>query len=154
MIYRHPQSRRIAFLLPTMATSDRMYARVSGFVARQLAGGASKGASVSLTHSVAWLSSAYGAVDADPGAQVLSCEDQAQGAGDRDGAGLVPKRWLRGGKRPLLAQFAVGTIDQAPRSAFVQSQSDAWPREAPVPQGRRPWILCVEAADEGGLFVQ
>ncbi|MGW3565914.1 CRISPR-associated endonuclease Cas3'' [Streptomyces sp. NPDC000941] len=106
-------SQGIAFLLPTMATSDRMYARVSGFVARQLARGVSEGASVSLTHSMAWLSSAYGAVDADAGAEVLSCEDQAQAAGDRDGAGLVPKRWLRGGKRPLLAQFAVGTIDQA-----------------------------------------
>ncbi|MER6145880.1 CRISPR-associated endonuclease Cas3'' [Streptomyces sparsogenes] len=106
-------SRGIGFLLPTMATSDRMYLRVSGFVARQLVRRAAEGASVTLTHSMAWLSSAYGAADTDDGPQVLLCEDQSEGAEGVKRAGLMPKRWLRGGKRPLLAQFAVGTVDQA-----------------------------------------
>ncbi|MFG2703158.1 CRISPR-associated helicase Cas3' [Streptomyces sp. NPDC048386] len=99
-----------AFLLPTMATSDQMYGRVAGVVARQ----AGAEAGLTLTHSMAWLNSAY-AEDGPSGLRVLTCEGKEDGA-DRPGrreADMRPRRWLRGAKRPLLAQFSVGTVDQA-----------------------------------------
>lgn len=62
-------TRGFAFLLPTMATSDQMYGRVAGVVARQ----AGRGAGLTLTHSMNWLNSAY-AEDGLGGARVLTCE--------------------------------------------------------------------------------
>ncbi|WP_329295604.1 CRISPR-associated helicase Cas3' [Streptomyces pseudovenezuelae] len=103
-------TRGFAFLLPTMATSDQMYGRVAGVVARQ----AGEGAGLTLTHSMAWLNSAY-AEDGPGGLRVLTCEGEEAGAGGstRRELDMRPVRWLRGAKRPLLAQFAVGTVDQA-----------------------------------------
>ncbi|MDX3241681.1 CRISPR-associated helicase Cas3' [Streptomyces sp. ME18-1-4] len=105
-------TRGFAFLLPTMATSDQMYARVAGVVARQ----AGDGAGLTLTHSMAWLNSAYAedAVSVNE-LRVATCEGEEDGAGgaERREADMRPVRWLRGAKRPLLAQFAVGTVDQA-----------------------------------------
>ncbi|GGM23213.1 CRISPR-associated endonuclease/helicase Cas3 [Streptomyces fumigatiscleroticus] len=103
-------TRGFAFLLPTMATSDQMYRRVAGVVARQATGEAG----LTLTHSMAWLNSAY-AEDQPGDVQVLTGEAEEEGA---SGAGvrevdMRPRRWLRGAKRALLAQFAVGTVDQA-----------------------------------------
>ncbi|MFK0016219.1 HD domain-containing protein [Streptomyces sp. NPDC091027] len=100
------------FLLPTMATSDQMHARVAGVLARQ--GGV--GAGLTLTHSMAWLSAAYAGDEAAAGnGRVLVCDGDEQGGGRavRDQADMRPVQWLRGAKRPLLAQFAVGTVDQA-----------------------------------------
>ncbi|WP_328765421.1 MULTISPECIES: CRISPR-associated helicase Cas3' [unclassified Streptomyces] len=105
-------TRGFAFLLPTMATSDQMHARVAGVLARQ--GGV--GAGLTLTHSMAWLSAAY-AGDGPSGesGRVLVCDGDEEGEGGaaRHRADMRPVQWLRGAKRPLLAQFAVGTIDQA-----------------------------------------
>ena len=96
-----------AFLLPTMATSDQMHGRVARSLLRQAGGEAG----LTLVHSMAWLNSAY--ADEDMDAQtVLTCDEVGEGSG-RAEADLRPQRWLRGPKRPLLAQFAVGTIDQA-----------------------------------------
>lgn len=81
------------FGLPTMATSDQMFGRVEEFRIRRAEGADS----LTLLHSLAWLNSAY-AADGDVG--VL--------AGDP-----VATQWLRGSKRGLLANLAVGTIDQA-----------------------------------------
>ncbi|MCD0485200.1 CRISPR-associated helicase Cas3' [Streptacidiphilus sp. ASG 303] len=100
-------TRGFAFLLPTMATSDQMYERVNAFVRRQC----TAPPSVTLTHSMAWLNPAYSEDLLQTGPAVLTGE-----IADQNGSGsgsAVASRWLRGGKRPLLAQFAVGTIDQA-----------------------------------------
>ncbi|MGW3649204.1 CRISPR-associated helicase Cas3' [Streptomyces sp. NPDC000878] len=104
-------TRGFVFLLPTMATSDQMYGRVAGVVARQ----AGPDAGLTLTHSMAWLNSAY--AEDEPGTlRVLTCEgdeeDETDGPARREAA-MRPRRWLRGAKRALLAQFAVGTVDQA-----------------------------------------
>ncbi|OKI31575.1 CRISPR-associated protein Cas3 [Streptomyces sp. CB03578] len=105
-------TRGFAFLLPTMATSDQMHARVAGVLARQ--GGV--GAGLTLTHSMAWLSAAYaGEAPMGESGRVLVCDgDEERGGGAaRYQADMRPVQWLRGAKRPLLAQFAVGTVDQA-----------------------------------------
>ncbi|MEU9059186.1 CRISPR-associated helicase Cas3' [Streptomyces sp. NPDC048430] len=98
-----------AFLLPTMATSDQMHDRV----ARTLRNQSGEDAGLTLVHSMAWLSSAYADDDLD-GETVVTCDgDEAPAGRRRREADMRPGRWLRGPKRPLLAQFAVGTIDQA-----------------------------------------
>lgn len=95
------------FMLPTTATSDQMHERISRTLLRQ----SGQDAGLTLVHSMAWLNSAY--ADDDLAAQqVLTCDDEGEGAG-RAEVVLRPQRWLRGPKRPLLAQFSVGTIDQA-----------------------------------------
>ncbi|MBB3081661.1 CRISPR-associated endonuclease/helicase Cas3 [Streptomyces violarus] len=98
-----------AFLLPTMATRDQMHGRVAQALLRQ----SGEEAGLTLVHSMAWLNSAY--ADEDLVAQsVLTCDGDEVGEGSgRVEADMRPQRWLRGSKRPLLAQFAVGTIDQA-----------------------------------------
>ncbi|MFH9439060.1 CRISPR-associated helicase Cas3' [Streptomyces rochei] len=102
-------TRGYAFLLPTMATSDQMYGRVADALLRQ----SGQDAGLTLVHSMAWLNSAYADDDLDTGS-VLTCDGDEAGQGsDRAEADLRPQRWLRGAKRPLLAQFSVGTIDQA-----------------------------------------
>ncbi|MFC5904023.1 CRISPR-associated helicase Cas3' [Streptomyces zhihengii] len=98
-----------AFLLPTMATSDQMHSRIAGTLSRQ----AGRGGGLTLVHSMAWLNSAYAdeGLEAQP---VLTCDgDELVRGRGRVEADMRPQRWLRGAKRPLLAQFAVGTIDQA-----------------------------------------
>ncbi|MER6721425.1 CRISPR-associated helicase Cas3' [Streptomyces halstedii] len=98
-----------AFLLPTMATSDQMHDRV----ARTLRNPSGGDVGLTLVHSMAWLSSAYADDDLD-GETVVTCDgDEAPVGRRRREADMRPGRWLRGSKRPLLAQFAVGTIDQA-----------------------------------------
>lgn len=102
-------SQGYAFLLPTMATSDQMHGRVADALGRQ----AGTEAGLTLVHSMAWLNRAY--ADEDLTTQtVLACDgDEAGQSSGRAEADLRPQRWLRGPKRPLLAQFTVGTIDQA-----------------------------------------
>ncbi|WP_189135443.1 CRISPR-associated endonuclease Cas3'' [Wenjunlia tyrosinilytica] len=103
-------TRGFAFLLPTMATSDPMHARVAGVLDRQGAAGAG----LTLTHSMAWLNSAYSDGELSGGPAVLVCDGEEEGdTAARHQAAMRPRQWLRGGKRPLLAQWTVGTIDQA-----------------------------------------
>ncbi|GAA0986095.1 CRISPR-associated helicase/endonuclease Cas3 [Acrocarpospora macrocephala] len=80
--------------LPTMATSDQMLQRVGDFRGRRIEGADS----LTLLHSMAWLNTAYTAEGQEVG--VLTGDPMAT-------------RWLRGSKRGLLANLAVGTIDQA-----------------------------------------
>ncbi|WP_369185402.1 HD domain-containing protein [Streptomyces sp. Y1] len=105
-------TRGLAFLLPTMATSDQMHRRVAGALDRQ---SASCGGGLTLTHSMAWLSRAYADGDLCEGETVLVGDDAGAGGGlaSREQLAMRPRQWLRGAKRPLLAQFTVGTIDQA-----------------------------------------
>ncbi|MFF3113542.1 CRISPR-associated helicase Cas3' [Kitasatospora sp. NPDC057904] len=84
------------FALPTMATADAMFARV-----REFADGCVEGErALTLLHSMAWLS-----------------PDYAPGEGAVDGSAVLADteagRWLRTGRRGLLAPLANGTIDQA-----------------------------------------
>ncbi|MGW0885536.1 CRISPR-associated helicase Cas3' [Streptomyces sp. NPDC002671] len=102
-------TRGYAFVLPTMATSDQMYGRVTGSLRRQ----AAEGAGLTLLHSMAWLNAAYADEDLEGGGGVLVCDGDEQPGAARSEADLRPRRWLRGMKRALLAQFAVGTVDQA-----------------------------------------
>lgn len=102
-------TRGFAFLLPTMATSDQMYGRVAGALLRQ----AGHRAGLTLTHSMAWLNSAYADEDLGGGVDVLVCDGDEGRSSKRSEADLRPRQWLRGMKRALLAQFAVGTVDQA-----------------------------------------
>ncbi|WP_433501820.1 CRISPR-associated helicase Cas3' (plasmid) [Sphaerimonospora sp. CA-214678] len=82
------------FGLPTMATSDQMFGRVEEFRSRRAEGADS----LTLLHSLAWLNSAYA-----PDGEVVDVL-----AGDP-----IATQWLRGSKRGLLANLAVGTVDQA-----------------------------------------
>jgi CRISPR-associated endonuclease/helicase Cas3 len=100
----------LCFVLPTLATSDEMYKRIAGFVAAQAPAGS---ASVTLTHSMAWLNDAYSEQQLTDGTPFVSHEDGPDRQSPAGPAPTLPGRWLRGPKRPLLAQFAVGTIDQA-----------------------------------------
>ncbi|MFB7337757.1 CRISPR-associated helicase Cas3' [Streptomyces adustus] len=101
-------TRGFAFLLPTMATSDQMYGRVAGALLRQ----SGHDAGLTLVHSMAWLNSAYSDVSLDAGQGVVTCDGDEGQLGWAE-ADMRPRQWLRGSKRPLLAQFAVGTVDQA-----------------------------------------
>lgn len=92
----------VFFGLPTMATADGMYARAGSFVERRAEGPAG----VTLLHSMAWLNAAYHPVADD--STVISYEHEAGSSRRTD-----PGEWLRGAKRGLLAQMAIGTIDQA-----------------------------------------
>ncbi|MGW0969882.1 CRISPR-associated helicase Cas3' [Streptomyces sp. NPDC002516] len=99
-----------AFLLPTMATSDQMYGRVAGALVRQ----SGRDAGLTLVHSMAWLNSAYSEESLGAGQGVVTCDgDEGREGRQRAEADMRPQKWLRGAKRPLLAQFAVGTVDQA-----------------------------------------
>ncbi|WP_406515637.1 CRISPR-associated endonuclease Cas3'' [Streptomyces sp. NBC_00873] len=94
------------FALPTMATADAMFGRVAGFAESNVDGARA----LTLLHSMAWLSDAYGqaattlgsAVDGGLGATVSDAHTSTDAG-----------RWLRGAKRGLLAPLGAGTIDQA-----------------------------------------
>ncbi|QSI48081.1 CRISPR-associated helicase Cas3' [Thermobispora bispora] len=84
----------VFFGLPTMATSDQMFDRLAEFRARRAEGADS----LTLLHGLAWLNSAYAP---DGEAIDVLTEDR------------TATQWLRGSKRGLLANLAVGTVDQA-----------------------------------------
>ncbi|MEV1080922.1 CRISPR-associated helicase Cas3' [Streptomyces sp. NPDC050211] len=94
-------ARGLFFALPTMATADAMYPRVSEFAGQALGGERAS----TLLHSMAWLSPAYAAASSATGASgaVSAEEATVTEAGS----------WLRGPKRGLLAPLGAGTIDQA-----------------------------------------
>ncbi len=102
-------TRGYAFLLPTMATSDQMHGRITQTLLNQ----SGQDAGLTLVHSMAWLNSAYADEDLASEAVVTCDGDEAAAGHRRREADMRPQRWLRGAKRPLLAQFAVGTVDQA-----------------------------------------
>ncbi|MDH6120956.1 CRISPR-associated endonuclease/helicase Cas3 [Kitasatospora sp. GAS204A] len=88
------------FALPTMATADAMFERVRRFAEGNVTGERA----LTLLHSMAWLSPQYAEPDeAEQGSPVLSDERTGVEAG----------RWLRTGRRGLLAPLSNGTIDQA-----------------------------------------
>lgn len=88
----------VYFALPTMATADAMFGRVKEFAQKNVEG--ERG--LTLLHSMAWLSPAY-EENAEAGSRVVSGRATSTEAG----------RWLRTGRRGLLAPLSAGTIDQA-----------------------------------------
>ncbi|MBF6331869.1 CRISPR-associated helicase Cas3' [Nocardia transvalensis] len=94
----------IFFALPTMATADPMYKRLSEYGSRR----AVEPASLALLHSMAWLNSAY--LPDGPDAEVVTGEDSNEAAAQRFMIAVV--EWLLGAKRGLLAPWGTGTIDQ------------------------------------------
>jgi CRISPR-associated helicase Cas3/CRISPR-associated endonuclease Cas3-HD len=81
--------------LPTQATADQMFGRVTGWLAAQPGE-----ATVALAHGKASRNEAY---------QRLM--PQAVGMGENE-AGVTASQWLAGRKRRLLAPVVVGTVDQ------------------------------------------
>ncbi|WP_030144356.1 CRISPR-associated helicase/endonuclease Cas3 [Glycomyces sp. NRRL B-16210] len=88
----------MAFLLPTMATSNAMESRLVEYVERN----AVDAAPVNLVHSMAWL-------------RRLRSETESPEAEVSDDARELAEvtEWLRGGKKAAFAPVCVGTIDQA-----------------------------------------
>lgn len=83
----------LAFLLPTMATTDAMWARVRAHARANCR----TPPPVTLLHSMAWLDAAYTPNDLN----TATCDPD------------TVAEWLRGRHRGLLAGIAVGTWDQA-----------------------------------------
>jgi CRISPR-associated endonuclease/helicase Cas3 len=94
----------VMFALPTMATSDPMYLRLSDYGIRR----AVDPAPLALLHSMAWLNSAYLPEDLDAG---MSTGDDSDAAVAQRFM-IAVAEWLLGVKRGLLAPWATGTIDQ------------------------------------------
>lgn len=88
----------LAFLLPTMATSNAMETRLVEYVEAR----AASSASVNLVHSMAWL-------------RRLDEETEPQDTDLWDGGRLLTTvtEWLGGGRKAAFAPVCVGTIDQA-----------------------------------------
>ncbi|GAA5706712.1 CRISPR-associated endonuclease/helicase Cas3 [Streptomyces avermitilis] len=97
-------ARGLFFALPTMATADAMYPRVSAFTERALSGERA----LTLLHSMAWLSPAYAGAGQSAGPPPAAGDVSADPATVTE-AGV----WLRGHRRGLLAPLGAGTIDQA-----------------------------------------
>ena len=97
----------VFFALPTQATSDGMFPRLLSWIA-----GLSDGVhSVELVHGKAQFNDALNALSRLGGS--------SQVAGDEgDGAAVYP--WFEGRKKALLADFAVGTVDQLLQLALRQ----------------------------------
>lgn len=120
-------------MLPTMATSDQMYGRVADALLRQ----SGQDAGLTLVHSMAWLNSAYADDDLDT-RSVLTCDGDEAGQGsDRAEADLRPQRWLRGAKRPLLAQFCRSRSSIPAPNLRTLSSSDTARRSAACTDGLR-----------------
>jgi CRISPR-associated endonuclease/helicase Cas3 len=100
-------ARGLYFALPTMATADGMYPRVSEFADSALEGERA----LTLLHSMAWLSPAYTGPSSDDGRDA-GAESGGEISTGRQSA-LEADAWLRGHRRGLLASLGVGTIDQA-----------------------------------------
>ena len=92
------------FALPTMATSEQLFARVAAFFAANYSGDATTG--VMLVH---------GQGDLSPGLQRLRARSSDAAASTNP---VVIDSWFLPRKRALLAPFAVGTVDQAMLAAL------------------------------------
>jgi len=95
-------ARGLYYGLPTQATGNRMFDRVSGFLKRAFEGVIE----IHLLHSEAFMHDAYKEI-----------RESKNGTQDPDG-GLVATEWFTGSKRGLLSSHGVGTIDQAMLAAL------------------------------------
>lgn len=106
------------FALPTMATGNAMFPRVTEWLDRLPGQGGGVRHSVNLAHSKAALNERFTQLMRGGG---RSSNIDTDGDGDhwdhrademRTSAELVAHHWLRGRKRGMLSSFVVGTIDQ------------------------------------------
>lgn len=97
----------ITIALPTMATSNAMFARVDECAARLFSGGEVQ------------LALAHGRARRQPRFMALAEKSLQPRDSDAPEASVSCARWLLNRKRILLAQLGVGTIDQALQSALV-----------------------------------
>lgn len=88
--------------LPTMATSDAMFARVLAWLDRLPATADGGALSTCLAHGKARLNETYRGVQ----------ERGLEGIGDDEGGVPLAHAWLSGRKKGVLSSFVVGTIDQ------------------------------------------
>lgn len=95
--------------LPTMATSNAMFARFTDWLGR-IPGMPQEAVSVFLAHSKAHLNKEFSSYLG--GGPRLATDSGRDCEGVPGGAALVAHRWLRGRKKGMLSSFSVGTIDQ------------------------------------------
>jgi CRISPR-associated endonuclease/helicase Cas3 len=91
------------FGLPTQLTSERIHVRLQAFLDRAIT---DDGAKLTLVHGSAWLKDDQRILDVSPTARDPDPDKAEPGA-------LDARRWFTSRRRPLLAPFGVGTIDQA-----------------------------------------
>ncbi|MFF8775121.1 CRISPR-associated helicase Cas3' [Kitasatospora sp. NPDC015120] len=96
----------LAVLLPTMATTNAMWERVTEYVESAT----SNQVKVTLQHSMAWLHPKYAPGEKPSGESVLT---HPGGSGR-----TVPDEWLRGRHRGWLAGITIGTWDQGAIAAL------------------------------------
>jgi CRISPR-associated endonuclease/helicase Cas3 len=96
--------------LPTQATSDQMFDRVTEYL-RVVYAGSDGVANVQLLHGHAALSSAFEALKRD-GYHVFAPSEVGEG-GSGERLSVAAAEWFTYRKRGLLAPFGVGTVDQA-----------------------------------------
>ncbi|MET7715618.1 CRISPR-associated endonuclease Cas3'' [Streptomyces sp. NPDC005407] len=99
------------FALPTQATANQMYNRVSAFARRNLL----DSAQVTLLHGSADLYEPYAEPSPEDDGRVEPrvLSDHDGGPGRAGEVSVVAGRWLRMRGRGILAPIAVGTVDQA-----------------------------------------
>ncbi|MEI7900611.1 MAG: CRISPR-associated helicase Cas3' [bacterium] len=98
----------VYFALPTMATSNAMFARVTSWLSRVLD---SQSADLHLLHGAAWRNTAYDQIVTMTRllpAQIFDDDNSGDSVG-----GVTAHDWFMKSKRGLLAPFGAGTIDQA-----------------------------------------
>jgi len=100
--------------LPTMATSDAMFARVVGWLDRLPPPGAGGAWSTYLAHGKSQLNDDFRGLHRGAGSEVAT---------DEPASAALAHRWLAGRRKGVLSSFVVGTIDQvllgALRSKFL-----------------------------------
>ncbi|WP_414429696.1 CRISPR-associated helicase Cas3' [Atopobium sp.] len=98
----------VAYLLPTMATSNAMFARVKDWLDTVIATFDAPTQSMQLLHSKAALNLDF--------SQLKTWHSSSMGDVYEhiilDGEGVIAHQWFGGRKRGLLASFVVGTVDQ------------------------------------------
>jgi len=105
--------------LPTQATGNALFVRVRAYLEARRHGQAGERLNLQLAHGGSFLSDAFDALRFGPQYDDANGDRSADGSGDgsadRSGAGgrVVAESWFTGRKRPLLAPFGVGTIDQS-----------------------------------------
>ena len=101
--------------LPTMATSNAMFARFTHWLNR-LPGMPEEAASIFLAHSKAHLNKEFSRYLGGGPRLATDTNRDSDSSGNSPGspgsAALVAHRWLRGRKKGMLSSFSVGTVDQ------------------------------------------
>jgi CRISPR-associated endonuclease/helicase Cas3 len=98
------------FGLPTQATSNQMFSRVSTFLSRRYPEGA---VSIQLLHGHASLSAEFRAIRDQTRRLVKPSGVCGEDSYDEASPSLVAAEWFTYRKRGLLAPYGVGTVDQA-----------------------------------------